>query len=280
MPVTINGPLEPARFVERPNRFIVVAETSKGRVKAHCPNPGRLGEFRHPGTPYLLRRRPDASEDQATEYSVVAAKDGRFHVDAPLALGQAPDEASFEDGAWVLLDTVLANRLVAEALSTGAMEHVFGIVDAYTREPASGSGRFDFSWETDEGRLLLEVKSVTLIGNDGATALFPDAPTERGTRHVRELTKRARDGDPAAVAFVALREDAERVAPNAFTDPGFAEALARAIEAGVDVFGLRAGFDLELGQVDLETRIPVVTDPGDAATGVSSKGEPVDANTA
>lgn len=280
MPVTIDGALHEARFVERPNRFIVIADTDEGRVKAHCPNPGRLGEFRHPGTPYLVRERPDASKDQATRYSVVAAKDGRFHVDAPFTLGQRPDDASYEQGTWVLLDTVMANHLVADALESGAMEEAFGLVDAYTREPASGSGRFDFAWSTREGRMLMEIKSVTLIGNDGTTALFPDAPTERGRRHVRELTQRAERGDPAAVGFVALREDAERIAPNSFTDPAFAKALGEAQAAGVDVIGLRASLGLDEGRVALDERIPVEMDPGEAATGVSSKGEPLDANTA
>ncbi len=280
MPVTIDGTLHEATFQQRPNRFVVLARMNDRSVKAHCPNPGRLGEFRQEGTPYLLRRRPDASAEHATRYSVVAAKDGRFHVGSPRALGEIPERPCFEEGCWVVLDTGMANRLVADALTQGTLEEAFGVVDAFTREPRAGSGRFDFAWERDGARALAEVKSVTLIGNDGTTALFPDAPTERGTRHVRKLAERAGEGLPSTLAFVVLREDAERIAPNTFTDPAFASALQQARDAGVELVGLRSQIDLERGRVGLGARIPVVLDPGQAATGVSSKGELLDPNRA
>lgn len=276
MPVRPDGEMVEARFVDRPNRFVVVAETRDGTVRAHCPNPGRLGEFLHEGTPYLLRRRPDASPDQATTHSVVAAVDGRFHVDSDLELGQAPpgQTPSVDEGAWVVLDTQMANRLVDDALTRGVLDDAFPGRAGHRAEPAARGGRFDFEIETDEGPVMLEVKSVTLIGTDGETALFPDAPTERGTRHLRELTERAREGQPAAVLFVAMREDAERVAPNTPMDPDFADALATARTAGVSVTAHRV--EVRPSELELGERIPVVLDPGDAATGVSSPGEPVD----
>lgn len=268
MPVTPEGPLFPARFRKRPNRFVVVAEAEDGPVRAHCPNPGRLGEFLHEGTPFLLRRRPNARPEQATQCSVVAAKDGRFHVDSDLALGQAPprEERSFDQGAWVILDTQMANRIVDDALSRGHLDEAFPGRAQHRAEPSVESGRFDFEIVTDAGRCMLEVKSVSLVGTDGKTALFPDAPTERGVRHVRELTERARDGEPAAVCLLVMREDAQRVAPNTPTDPAFADALAQAREAGVRLLGYR----VEIGEdhaVSLGSRIPVALDPGDAATG-------------
>lgn len=275
MPVTPSGERVEARFVERPNRFVVVAEADGERVRAHCPNPGRLGEFLHEGNPFLLRRRPDARDDQATRYSVVAAVDGRFHVDSELRLGEAPpaDERSYEAGAWVVLDTQMANRLVLDALERGDLDDVFEGRRGHEPEPASAGGRFDVAVEADVGRVLVEVKSVTLIGTDGATALFPDAPTDRGRRHVRELAERAREGDPAVLILLAMRGDAEAVAPNTATDPGFAEALADAREAGVRLVGAciaREGEAYALGE-----GIPVRLDPGDAATRVSSDGTPV-----
>lgn len=257
MPVTPEGSLHEARFLERPNRFIVVAELDGERVRAHCPNPGRLGEFLHEGTPYRLRKRPDATPDQATRYSVLAAVDPRFHVDSDLSLGQAPpaDERSFDDGAWVVLDTQLANPLVADALESGRLRDVFEGYAGHTREPAAGEGRLDLAVDADAGRTLVEVKSVTLIGNDGETALFPDAPTERGRRHVRELAERAREGHPVALVLVAMREDAASIAPNTFTDPAFADALADAREAGVELVGARASLG---DSIALDARIPVV----------------------
>lgn len=270
-----------ARFVKRPNRFVVVASAGGEVIRAHCPNPGRLGEFLHEGTPYLLRRRPGASKEQATTHSVIAARDPRWHVGSPLSLGQAPKgEASFEEGAWVVLDTGVANGLVKDALATGGLEDVFGPIVGSKVEPRVGEGRLDFAVEGSQGaRSLVEVKSVTLIGNDGETALFPDAPTERGLRHVRALTQHAEGGGQAVLLFVVLREDATRVAPNTFTHPAFAEALEQAREAGVRV--LARGLEASWGMASFRLGGPlgVRLDPGPSATGVSSRGEPLDANT-
>lgn len=280
MPVTPEGELVEARFVERPNRFVVVAETDTGTIRAHCPNPGRLGEFLHPGTPYLIRRRPDARPDQATQHSVVAAMDGRFHVESELSLGQAPppDERAFTDGAWVVLDTQMANRIVDDALTRGQLDDAFGTLRGHTAEPPAHEGRFDFALDTEAGAVLVEVKSVTLVAPDGSAALFPDAPTQRGTRHVLELAERARAGEATSVLLLAMREDAERIAPNAFMDPDFADALAQAKAAGVQLIGYRIAF--EPPEIALGPRLPVVLDPGDAGTGVTSGGKSVDANTA
>lgn len=280
MPVKPEGALREARFLERPNRFVVVAEIDGEQVRAHCPNPGRLGEFLHEGTPYLLRRRPDATPEQATRWSIVAAMDGRFHVDSPLALGQAPppEQRSFEHGVWVVLDTQMANAIVDDALERGRLDDVFGERISHEREPAAREGRFDVAIHTEGRDWLVEVKSVTLVGTDGRTALFPDAPTERGTRHVRELAERAEEGEHVAVLLLAMREDAERVCPNTPMDPAFAEALARARTAGVELVGYRirrAGDAFELGAC-----IPVELDPGEAATGVTTGGQPVDAKPA
>jgi len=273
--VSPEGELREARFLERPNRFVVVVDLDGERVRAHCPNPGRLGEFLHEGTPFLVRRRPDATPDQATQHSVVAAVDGRFHVDSELALGEAPPagERGFEDGAWVVLDTQMANRLVLDELGQGTLGGAFPDVERLRAEPSTGEGRFDVAVGTPDGRVLVEVKSVTLVGTDGRTALFPDAPTDRGTRHVRELAERAREGEPVALVLLAMREDAERVAPNTRTDPAFAEAMAEARAAGVDLVGARIA--REDGRFRVGERIPVLEDPGEAATGVSSDGTPL-----
>jgi sugar fermentation stimulation protein A len=241
MPVTPDGTLTRARFVERPNRFVVHAQAGEDTLAAHCPNPGRLEEFLIEDTPYLLRKRPDASPGQTTTHSIVAAKDGRFHVDSDRELGQAPEAPDFSDGAWTVLDTQMANRLVEDALDRNALD--LGGPD-YQREPSFGEGRADFAIPHGEETLLVEVKSVTLIGQDGVTGLFPDAPTERGVRHVHELIERAREGQPAALVFVAMRPDAERIAPQASMDPDFANAVREAQDAGVTV----QAYSLDIGK--------------------------------
>lgn len=281
MPVRLPGRVVEASFVERPNRFVVVANMEGERVRAHCPNPGRLGEFLHEGTPYLLRRRPTASKEQATTHSVVAARDPRWHVGAPIGLGQAPEGgASFEEGAWVVLDTGVANRVVKEALGEDGLGDVLGEVRGFVGEPRVGEGRLDFAADkAGGGRVLVEVKSVTLIGNDGETALFPDAPTERGLRHVRALTKHAQEGGDAVLLFVVLREDATRVAPNTFTHPAFQRGLKAAKEAGVRILARGIEATWRKATFRLGAPLGVRLDPGTAATGVSSQGEPLDTNT-
>jgi len=252
MPVTPEGRVFEARFVERPNRFVVVAERQGERVRAHCPNPGRLTEMLHESNPFVVRERPDADPDQATDHSIVAARDPRFHVDSDRELGEAPEDPSFADGEWVLLDTSMANRLVTEALDRGHLTDLAGHDEPYRTEPRVEHGRFDLAIpEGEDVERMVEVKSVTLVGEDGRTGLFPDAPTERGVRHVEALTERAREGRPSTLLFVAYRPDVERIAPNAVTDPDFAQALRRAREAGVDLrarsLAIEDGWSFRLG---------------------------------
>lgn len=237
--VSLRGPLAPADFVERPNRFVVrcrlaggpgdparaaaagdrasgeAAGAAGGRaggiVEAHLPDPGRLEELLVPGRRLLLR--PADGADRRTAWTAVVVR-------------------TPEGGGWVSLDTTLPNRLVGEALRTGFMEELSGWELAGS-EVQVGQSRLDFVLSRPSGpRMALEVKSVTLVV-DGI-GRFPDAVTDRGARHVRELSQVAgRAGWEAAVLFVAQRSDVERVVADEEIDPGFARALDAAREAGV-----------------------------------------------
>jgi len=138
----------------------------------------------------------------------------------------------------VSLDTTLPNRLIADALKEGALDEFAGW--ALERvEFAHGRSRLDFLLRGEDGRsLALEVKSVTLVEN--GVALFPDAVTERGARHVRELTEIAgKPGWKSAVLFVLQRSDAHTIRAARGIDPGFASALAEGIASGIRVYGRR-----------------------------------------
>lgn len=225
--------LTPARFLRRPNRFVVHARLEDGsEVRAHLPNPGRLGEILRPGRP--LRLRAADRDDRKTDWSAVLAR-------TPGGEG------------WVSLVTTLPNRLVGAALDAGDLEELAGW-SLVRSEATVGDSRLDFLLGRGERRLALEVKSVTLERE--GMGLFPDAVTERGTRHVRELTALAgRDGWEAGVLFVAQRDDVTSVTAAPDIDPTFADALEEAREAGVRIMARRC--DVGPAGIGLGPALPV-----------------------
>ena len=234
-------PLAEARFVRRPNRFVVVArlrtaDVDGGRVAedgtdarmdtevvAHLADPGRLKELLVPGRRMGLR--PEApSATRNTRWTALLVE-------------------SLDNSGWVSLNTTMPNRLVRAALASGALSEFRGWRLA-GREVPFGSSRLDFLLESDEGRLMyVEAKSVTLV-EDGV-ALFPDAVTARGARHLEELIKAREEGHEAAVLFVLQRPDARRIVAARAIDPTFADTLFRAEEAGVRVLGRRCSLPWE-----------------------------------
>ncbi len=207
------------RFISRPNRFAVWAEVDGRRELAHLPNPGRLREILTPGRRILLRKAPEGK--RRTRWTAIGADLG---------------------GMLVSLDATLPNRFVPEALASGALPPFAGWRIASV-EPRLGGGRSDFLLVRGAERLFLEVKSVTLV--EEGVALFPDAPTVRGRRHLRELAGAVDDGDRAAVLFVVQRPDARRFGPNAATDPAFAATFWEVLRKGVEAYALVCSFDGE-----------------------------------
>lgn len=223
-----------ARFLERPNRFLLLCSLpdSADPVEVHLPDPGRLKELLVPGRRVWVR--PAASPSRRTAWSAV--------------LVETPDG----DGL-VSVDTTLPNRLIRKALEEHALDEL-AEWRLLRPEFSLGSSRIDFLLGREDERLALEVKSVTLV-QDGV-ALFPDAVTARGARHVRELADVARKpGWRAAVLFVVQRSDADRVQAARSIDPAFADALAEADEAGVRLLGRRCRVTLE--RLELWDPLPV-----------------------
>ena len=209
------GDLCEASFIERPNRFVVRGSLDGTIVDAHCPNPGRMLEILLPGTPLLFRRLPEKPDRPGTtkrrlDYSLVAARHRGILI--PLASARAND---------------LAEKIVLPLL--------FPEATAVRREVALGRSRLDFLLEFGERagrgtpapsgseRLFLEVKACTLI--EEGTAMFPDAPTLRGVKHLEELASLADQGLPAGVLFILMNPQARRFVPNLHTDPGFTRKL-------------------------------------------------------
>lgn len=230
----IPGPLHVGKFVARPNRFLAVVELDGRQVEAHLPDPGRLKELLVPGRQVWVRRVPAAN--RRTSYT--------------LTLVRTPS------GEMVSLVTTFPNEMVAEAL---AAQHIEELSHWTTirREYTWGKSRFDFLLgKGDDERLLLEVKSVTLV--EGDRALFPDAVTARGARHVRELAAATSEGMDAAVLFVVQRRDAASITAARSIDPVFADALAEAHEAGVLLLGYRC--NVTTRKAELTRPIPVLID--------------------
>lgn len=249
--VSLRGPLAPARFVERPNRFLVRCRLEdSGVVEAHLPDPGRLEELLVPEA--RMRLRPASSPTRKTDWTAV--------------LVESPG-----GGGWVSVDTTLPNRLVERTLRREGLPELAGW-SLHAAEVTLGASRFDFVLErgpaAEQGgslaresaggpaRLVLEVKSVTLV-EDGL-GLFPDAVTARGTRHVTELGELAASGErECAVLFLVQRDDARAVMAAPSIDPDFASALADARDRGVRVLARRCRVDAGGERVELGEPIPV-----------------------
>ncbi|MBN2416525.1 DNA/RNA nuclease SfsA [bacterium] len=224
-------PLHPGIIVRRLNRFVVSAIIDGTEIQAHLSSSGRMTGLIAAG-----RRAwfiPVSGANRKTSHRIVLA------------------EAA--DGTLVSVDAVLPNRLFREAFTDGRLG-ICTDYDTITPEVAEGKSRFDFLLTGGNGRCFVEVKSVTLV--ESGTALFPDAPTLRGTKHVRELTALARHADTAcAIVFVVQRGDAARFQPHAAMDPDFAHAVAEARSAGVRVYAY--GCEVTLEGVRIQERIPL-----------------------
>jgi sugar fermentation stimulation protein A len=211
----IPGPLVPGRFVRRPNRFLTIVDIDGVEVEAHLPDPGRLRELLVAGCRVWVRHV--SGRTRRTSHT--------------LTLAETPT------GEIVSLVTTFPNEMTAEALAAGRIREL-AAWKILKREFSWGKSRFDFLLGTGAAdRMLLEVKSVTLV--EGDRALFPDAVTARGARHVRELAAAKAEGYEAAVLFVVQRRDAASVTAARAIDPNFADSLAEAQRAGVRIMGYR-----------------------------------------
>lgn len=196
-----------AEFLSRPNRFIARVRMGDTQHTVHVKNTGRCRELLVPGRPVVLAR--GTGEKRKTEYDLIA-------VDKP-GLG------------WVNIDSQAPNAVAREWLSTLSP-------DLLRPEYPFGDSRLDFYMEKGGEKFLIEVKGCTLeIDGQG---YFPDAPTTRGAKHLRELTRAAEQGYTCAVLFVIQMNGITAVHPNRATDPAFAAAWAEAEAAGVRIIPL------------------------------------------
>ncbi len=229
-------PLVPAVFVQRDNRFRATVRLKDGRlVAAHVPNSGRLHDLFVPGRPVWVHPAPRPG--RKTPYDLLL-------VQMPTAL--------------VSVDARLPNPLFREAWQAGLFADWLPAAEPWQvrAEPASPGGRLDFCLRHARTgqRVWVETKSVTLV--ERGVAMFPDAPTARGRRHLEELAQRVAQGERAAVVFVVQREDAHAFRPHPTADVAFPDALRAAARAGVEVYAYAC--QVTLAEITIHRRIAVL----------------------
>ncbi len=193
-----------AKFIDRPNRFIAKVELDGNPVTVHVKNTGRCRELLIPGTRVYLEKA--LNPERKTPYDLIAVE---------------------HEGRIINIDSQAPNAVVKEWLLAQ------GEYTLVKPEYKFGNSRIDFYMEKESEKFLMEVKGCTLFV-DGI-GYFPDAPTERGAKHLRELAGASRDGYKTSVAFVIQGEGIEEVRPNVATDPDFARAFDEARSAGVEI---------------------------------------------
>ena len=222
-------------FLSRPNRFLARVMLNGKEIVCHVKNTGRLKELLIPGVPVGVQHHPDAASlGRKTEYSLISvAKPADEHA----VLSGGRDLFRAENGLlfrWVNIDSQAPNQAAFEWLSTGHGLPFCPRPQEIRREVRYGLSRFDLSFSDCGTPWFMEVKGVTLDVN--GTAMFPDAPTDRGIKHLDELGAAVRDGYGAAALFVIQMKGISAFSPNAKTHPEFADALVRAKRNGVHIW--------------------------------------------
>ena len=215
----------PGHFLARPNRFIAHVEIGGKEEVVHVKNTGRCRELLQPGTEVWCQE--SSNPNRKTKFDLITVRKGDRLINMD---SQAPNIAA---GEW---------------LRAGGLGEICNL----KAETFHGDSRFDFSFEKDGRQCFLEVKGVTL--EDDGVCAFPDAPTERGVKHLKGLTRLTREGYGAYVLFVIQMPDVKYLCPNDKTDPAFGTALREAAENGVIVLAM----DCAVTEDTMEVRLPVL----------------------
>jgi sugar fermentation stimulation protein A len=220
-----------ARFIHRPNRFQAYVDIEGEETMVHVPNTGRCRELLIPGSSVILRE--ENGENRKTKYDLIAC---------------------YKQEKIINIDSQIPNKVVAEALNA----HRIAGLEGYRkveREKTYGSSRFDFRLTGDsDTTYFLEVKGVTL--EESGVAMFPDAPTERGRKHLRELIDVRRNKGGAGVLFLIQMRDAYCFKTHDERDRQFGEALREASENGVDLYAYNC--DVGENHITLLESVPIL----------------------
>lgn len=221
------GEVLPGIFASRPNRFIARVELEGRTEDCHVKNTGRLGELLAPGARVYLQRA--ANPARKTRYDLLSVHKG---------------DTLFN------IDSAAPGKVFAEWLREGGLGQRPTLLRPEVRY---GDSRLDFYFETPAQKAYVEVKGVTL--EEQGRALFPDAPTQRGLRHIEELCHCRAEGYEAYIAFIIQMRGVSAFSPNNRTQPAFGAALARAAQLGVRILALDC--DVTPGAITARCPVPV-----------------------
>lgn len=212
-------------FLARPNRFIAHIRIDGEVQVCHVKNTGRCRELLTPESTVWCQ--VSTNPNRKTKYDLISVQKGERIIN---------------------MDSQAPNIAVGEWLRSGGLGDISDLRSEYTH----GDSRFDFTFEKDAKRCFLEVKGVTLE-NDGVCA-FPDAPTDRGVKHIQGLIQAVKEGYGAYILFVIQMSDVKYLHPNDATDPAFGSALREAAENGVQILAM----DCAVTPDTMELRLPVL----------------------
>lgn len=232
--------VRPARFLSRPNRFIAQVELDGLQETVHVKNTGRCRELLIPGRTVYLEQ--SANPARKTRFDLIAVD---------------------KDGLLINMDAQAPNRVFGEWARVGQFRQNLTLLRP---ETPWGASRFDFYWEDASGaRGFVEVKGCTL--EEGGLAMFPDAPTLRGVKHLQELACAQGEGYQCAVCIVIQMEGCRCFCPNERTHPEFGQALRAAAAAGVQVLAMDC--QVEPGRLEIRRPVPVCLTMAEALSSFS-----------
>lgn len=225
-------PLIAGTLIQRYKRFLADVRLADGTVvTAHCANSGSMLGCQAPDSPVMLSHQPDPKRKLSYSWELVRV-----------------------GATWVGINTSLPNRLVAEAIVQGRIPELAGYATMRPEQKYGVNSRIDLLLSDPErGLCYVEVKNVTLA--DGELALFPDSVTERGAKHLRELSRMVHEGHRAVMVYLVQREDCRRFRPAATIDPTYAREFEAALAVGVEALCYACTVTPE--GVEVQARLPI-----------------------
>lgn len=216
----INEPISKGILIKRYNRFLADIKLDNGEnITAHCPNTGSMKQCKDPGSEVIVSLSGNDKRKYPHTWQMIKVK-----------------------GLWCCVNTIFANKLAGEAIRNNVIPQLSGYNEILAEQKYGENSRIDFLLKNEDELCYVEVKNVTLTdGKD--TAIFPDAVTSRGQKHLKELMKVVRSGSRAVMLYVIQRQEAKFFDTAGEIDPEYDRLLQNAIKTGVEVICMHSSSD-------------------------------------